>query len=501
MNDCAAVLALDPTNTIAGIVRASALYALHWYDDALAQLSKLDRKGGVGDVRLSLEKRLEKRMREEEGEWDWGHVILEAEAMKWKGLDRASWIGGVEIRERVGVGGGRGLFAKKDLKAGDLLLVEKAMGVAVPKPAIGGKERRVQDLQDLHGQLGRTSMKKLRGNRKEREGFVGLYAGADPGEEGMTTEGICGDVGAVRRRLNYNSFAFEWMTRDQHMTFLREGGNIKTERENPNCCIGVWKTASCANHSCLPNAQRAFLGDLIVFRASRYMTKDEEVTISYIPLLESLAERTRWFKDFGFVCQCAHCTLQRAEDPNVAKTRVDMLAEIEARFANAERIEIMAFEAALDRLEESYKSDSSVVPRYSLNFPISSIIGALHGPGLEKSCFDLGMRLLRGLGWEIVVTNKVFVVKRFGVVADEVLFVMANMWSALGSLKPKTVVEHFEVVLRRAHMILIGEPVSFAAAYARYEPDIREGDGDLGGEDPDMVEIAEELLGKMTMTT
>ena len=66
------------------------------------------------------------------------------------------------------------------------------------------------------------------------------------------------------------------------------------------------------NHSCVPNACYGFLGDLLVVRTTRPVAKDEEVTIAYVSLHDSLEEREAKLLRRGFRCECELCTRQRS---------------------------------------------------------------------------------------------------------------------------------------------------------------------------------------------
>ena len=84
---------------------------------------------------------------------------------------------------------------------------------------------------------------------------------------------------------------------------------------------GLYATASRFNHACLPSAARfdAFDGGtpgpertLIEVRALHALPAGEEVTLSYFPLDWELQERsTRLSTEYGFVCTCARCALER----------------------------------------------------------------------------------------------------------------------------------------------------------------------------------------------
>ncbi|KAF8067452.1 hypothetical protein N665_1153s0020 [Sinapis alba] len=90
--------------------------------------------------------------------------------------------------------------------------------------------------------------------------------------------------------------------------------------EYSDCCQGTafFPLQSCMNHSCCPNA-KAFKreedrdGQAVII-ALRRISKNEEVTISYIDEELPYKERQALLADYGFTCKCPKCL----EDSSVA---------------------------------------------------------------------------------------------------------------------------------------------------------------------------------------
>ncbi len=55
--------------------------------------------------------------------------------------------------------------------------------------------------------------------------------------------------------------------------------------------MGLYPVGAMVNHSCTPNAMQSFAGRRIVFRAIRPIAAGDEVTISYVELAATRAER------------------------------------------------------------------------------------------------------------------------------------------------------------------------------------------------------------------
>lgn len=73
--------------------------------------------------------------------------------------------------------------------------------------------------------------------------------------------------------------------------------------------IGLFPLVSIINHSCSPNAVLVFEEKMAVVRAMENISKDSEVTISYIETAGSTLTRQKSLKEqYLFHCQCARCS-------------------------------------------------------------------------------------------------------------------------------------------------------------------------------------------------
>ncbi|TLS27253.1 hypothetical protein PpBr36_04920 [Pyricularia pennisetigena] len=106
----------------------------------------------------------------------------------------------------------------------------------------------------------------------------------------------------------------------------KEAGAREADRESST---GIWLRASYANHSCIPNATRAFVGDMMIVRATRDIPAGGEILMGYAGLDKPFAERQKKLKaSYGFECDCE---LRRAEaevSSATAKTRARLRKEI-----------------------------------------------------------------------------------------------------------------------------------------------------------------------------
>ncbi|CAA0364667.1 unnamed protein product [Arabidopsis thaliana] len=73
--------------------------------------------------------------------------------------------------------------------------------------------------------------------------------------------------------------------------------------------IGLFPLVSIINHSCSPNAVLVFEEQMAVVRAIDSISKDSEITISYIETAGSTLTRQKSLKEqYLFHCQCARCS-------------------------------------------------------------------------------------------------------------------------------------------------------------------------------------------------
>ena len=207
-------------------------------------------------------KRCEQRLKEEKGVFDFGAMLDEA-VRKSPGpdMDRASYVGPVEVRQCVVKSHGKGLFSTKDVKAGELLVVEKAFAAVFPKRKNNEERRKAEydpvtgirsskSLMEMRAELGTSTYLKLHRNPSLMSGFAGLYPGPEADEEIDSKLGhAVVDDAFVQQRIIYNAFAFPILSKDFHWRVSHFEKDEAEEDEDPNGCTGMWIKASFINVS------------------------------------------------------------------------------------------------------------------------------------------------------------------------------------------------------------------------------------------------------------
>ena len=92
----------------------------------------------------------------------------------------------------------------------------------------------------------------------------------------------------VRCIVSLNCFGCPVSSRETILPPAEEEGGARREMERvvgDTVChsCGVWPTASYINHSCRKSATRAFIGDVMIVRATRGIPTGSEVTFRYQP--------------------------------------------------------------------------------------------------------------------------------------------------------------------------------------------------------------------------
>lgn len=103
----------------------------------------------------------------------------------------------------------------------------------------------------------------------------------------------------------------------------------------PKSSFGIWHRASYMNHSCLPNAYRAFIGDMMIVRATRQIPDGGEILVQYVDPTLPYADRQKALAAWNIArCDCPLCEVEAslpaemlAKRLRVARQSADFLEE------------------------------------------------------------------------------------------------------------------------------------------------------------------------------
>lgn len=229
-----------------------------------------------------------------------------ANRFRGKAPELAEYIGAVQIKRSEL--SGRGLFATKDMDAGTLLLVTKAIATerAILSSRDPGENAQLVMWKDFIDKVVESATKcrrihqlirYLSTGEEDRLEVPEISLFRPEGEEsGQLNEKL--DMVRILSILDVNSL-------------VEDSVSAKVLGKNSDYYgVGLWVLASFINHSCNPNARRLHIGDYVVVHASRDVKAGEEITFAYFDVLSTFGKRKVMSKTWGFHCCCKRCKFE-----------------------------------------------------------------------------------------------------------------------------------------------------------------------------------------------
>ncbi|KAF2103131.1 tetratricopeptide [Rhizodiscina lignyota] len=328
-----------------------AAYKLGEYQDAKDSFEKqLKLVPGDKDANTKLRK-IEMRLREQEiGTYDVTKIRAGLSRARPR-VDAASFIKMTKLGDSPGRG--RGLFAMHNVSPRDIIMCEKAFCV------VWGHEREAwtamtYDVRDDRIRvspvgLSKSIVHKLLNNPSQLRKVIDLYGDYQGDGESvfMTEEGPVVDTFRIHDIMSRNAF---------------DAGKQYEEEGSSNASTGLWVWTSYINHSCIPNAKREYIGDLMLLRATRPILAGEEVFITYDESSDYDARKTALMNTWGFECNCALCTAERSDDPAARKKRQELATDADAflereHWANAKRLTIVRAQRLAQAIDDTYDEE------------------------------------------------------------------------------------------------------------------------------------------------
>lgn len=297
----AAVAAEEGSSTArAQFFRAVALVGMQQYEDALSLIADVDVNAAgvdIGEFREIVERL---RHQSEDGIFPFTDVYGDAIKARDIGDDLArstsataallprfaDFIGPVEVAITTK---GRGLFAKQDIKAGDLIFCASPLVMAPDVFRPGSIDPLVPELRRAcsaspHSQ---RIVLELLSNGKSDPATV------------VITEFSWKSAGAASQHSSIG-------ITDEYLD-----GVAQTNSFEDFGYTVLYPTIAMANHSCCPNATVVGVGHTTFVRANQAIKQGAEVCIPYFDVLRPVAERERLTVNWGFRCECPRCKVER----------------------------------------------------------------------------------------------------------------------------------------------------------------------------------------------
>ncbi|KAK3942908.1 hypothetical protein QBC46DRAFT_379061 [Diplogelasinospora grovesii] len=337
-----------------------AAYNLGQYDDAKHFFEeRLKLAPGNKEATIYL-RNIEKRLREQStGKYDLTKLRTTLSRARPR-VDAANFFTNTVVKDSAGKG--RGLFAARDIPAGDIVMAEKAFCTVwgFDEDALTAMTYDVRDDRIRVSPVGltRSIVQKLLSNPSQIGKVMDLFGDYQGDNSGKDVFDGCAVVDTFRVHdiMSRNAFG-------PGSQFGEEGGV-------QNASTGLWIHAAYINHSCIANAKKEYIGDLMVLRAITPIKAGEEIFHSYDESSDYEARQEALMTTWGFECNCALCEVEKEDSPAVRKKRRDLATEADEfvereHWSGAKRITIVKAQRLAKAIEETYdaKRYKEGVPR------------------------------------------------------------------------------------------------------------------------------------------
>ena len=235
---------------------------------------------------------------------------------------------------------------------------------------------------------------------------------------------------------------------------------------------GVWSMASYINHSCISNARRSFIGDMMIVRASRDLPPETEITFWYqSPMDCDPKELPVNLQHWGFKCDCLLCQDAQSHSRGVLSNRNRILAELKGLFTRSKN-NLRKIEDTLSSLASTYCRPAYEIPRLALVSPYMSLAAICASSQKYGKAVEFGLMSLESRGFVIKggdishVSDLPLVVQKWGLVTDNVVGCWMILCFAYRALAP-TLASQAEGYARVSYRICVGEDETFDQTYSR----------------------------------
>ncbi|KAF2740105.1 SET domain-containing protein [Polyplosphaeria fusca] len=298
-------------------------------------------------------KRIQSRLKEQQnGNYEFKKLRAGVSSARPR-VDAASFTTNTEIKDSLGRD--RGLFALHQIAEGDLIMAEKAFTVVFghEPTALTGMTYDVRDDLIRVSPLGLTKaiVQKLLNNPSQIESVMRSYSdwtGTETSKHVHTTaDGPVIDVFRVHDIVSRNAFG--------------PGAQFGEETAH-KASTGFWPHAAYINHSCLPNARKEYIGDLMLLYATRAIEPGEEIFHAYDENADFDARQASLRRTWGFECKCEVCEAERADGAEIRRKRVGLVAEADAfvekeSWAGVKRLVLRRAQKLVRDIEGSYEGE------------------------------------------------------------------------------------------------------------------------------------------------
>ncbi|OQU93599.1 SET domain-containing protein [Cladophialophora immunda] len=419
---------------------------------------------------------------QESGRYNFKQLRAEAAKLRPPHLDHSTYVGPVSIRKSNGRG--RGLFTTKAVKAGELLLCEKAFAHAFVDTEKAGGLENVTILVNsetssmtvgAQSELINLIVQKLYRNPSLATVITSLHHGSYTPVNVSEVDGTpVVDTFLVERIINLNCFGCPLSSRESHLRTMDDKAEqkvIANEKLFHSC--GIWPMASYINHCCYSNARRAFIGDMMIVRATRDLAPDTEITFWYhMPDPIRYEERQKKFRHWDFKCDCIICQDDETTKKSVWQKRKSLRADAQKYLNSGKKSDAARIETILVAITATYPRPASEAPRLCV-WDVQLALAKMYLDHQQTvKAVEVGLRSLESLGYVIDggrlprTVGTPMAVKQWGLMEDRLI----ECWMLLSraySLVAPDLESQATGYARTSYKICVGEDESFDETYGR----------------------------------
>lgn len=272
--------------------------------------------------------------------------------------------------------------------------------------------------------------------------------------------------------ISFNCFGCSVSSVNSHLEMCgRQSPKSIQQREQAYDWCGIWTHGSYINHSCISNARRTFIGDMMIVRASRDMEAGTEITFWYdIPNGEDAMAMNEKLKQWKFVCGCALCVDARATEDFVFTERHKLIEKLKkaSDVSTTRDWDMGKIERILDALNQTYAQPAEVIPRFLIWEPQLLLTRVYLDQNNTSKIMESALKVLTSLGYVVVGGDSSptrFTIVRWGIVVDQLVETLLHIRTAFLKMSCEEDSERAKDYARTVYKIVVGEDESFEANY------------------------------------
>lgn len=358
-------------------------------------------------------------------------------------IDCADFSSRIEIRSAGHRG--HGVFARQDLKMGDLILCERAFAMgpvldrSVPENIFyDTTTSRLYGTE--HNGLMKQALDKIRHNPSLGRTFFSMLGAAQESDSAIqrVAEDTVVNVFTLHQLLYKNKSICSLKSPP---TMFPYGQLV----DPPDTVQAIWLNAFRFNHQCDANATCNGLRDAIIFRATKDIKSGEEITITYLgeDRFSGVSDTNTINRELGFTCDCKVCQLESGVRRRTSTQREILLESIMRHYIECSapplsQTQRRAIERACTQLEQTYDAHLyRSKPRRTLPSVYSILAVDSHLRQDWHTALNQAMLYFESAGYRISTEHNRLVIDSsraiVGAVAVDVAYVAASVHHHLGN--------------------------------------------------------------------